>query len=68
MTQGKNLEELQKNIQDVSRLYFSLLKKGENVLKGKHLISLSYDSHGTLTNSISTEIDQDLKKRMIHFS
>ncbi len=64
-TQGYSIQELQENIQDVSQLYFGLLKDGYKVLKGKHLISAWFDHHGSITNPLSQTITQDITQKMI---
>ncbi|MCP4524009.1 MAG: type II toxin-antitoxin system HicB family antitoxin [Candidatus Gracilibacteria bacterium] len=67
-TQGYDLKELQDNLQDISYLYFDMIKDGEKPFKKQKLINLKYNQHGEITNNISKNLDQDFEKKVIQIS
>ena len=64
-TQGYDLNELKDNLQDVSNMYFDMIKEGKKPYKAKTLINLTYNKDGKITNNISKELNQDFKEKMI---
>ncbi len=67
-TQGYNTKELQENLQDLSNMYFSMIKEWKKPFKHSKIINLKYNKDGKITNNISKEIDQDIKTKMIQIS
>lgn len=64
-TQGYNLWELQDNVQEVSEMYFDMIKEWEKPYKTDYFITLKYNKDGKITNDFSKEIDKSIEKKMI---
>ncbi len=64
-TQGYSKEELQDNLQDLSNMYFAMIKEWKKPFKHSYLISLQYNKDGKITNDLKQEIDQTFEKKMI---
>ncbi len=66
VTQWYDIAELKDNIEEVSQLYFWLLKDGEKVLKGRNLVYLWFDKNAKITNTLSENSYQNIREKMIH--
>ena len=64
-TQWYDLKELEYNIQDLSGLYFDMIKDWEKPYKAPYVVNVNFNKDGQITNNISKEIEKDLKKKMI---
>jgi len=64
-TQGYNLEELQDNVQEVSEMYFDMIKEWKKPFKHSKIINLKYNQNGQITNNISKEINQNFEEKVI---
>ncbi len=64
-TQGYSLEELKNNIQEVSEMYFDMIKEWEKPFNTQYLINLKYNKNGKITNDFSKEISETFEKKMI---
>jgi len=64
-TQWYNLEELQENLQDISNMYFEMIKEWKKPFKASRLINLTYNKNGKITNNISKEINQNIEEKVI---
>lgn len=67
-TQWYDLQELESNLQDLSNMYFQMIKDGEKPFKSSKLIQITYDKHGKITNNISKELDKDIEEKMIQIN
>jgi len=65
-TQGYSTLELKENLQDISNMYFQMIKEWKKPFKHSKIINLKYNKNGQITNNISKEIDKDFKEKMIH--
>jgi len=67
-TQWYDLKELQENLQDLSNMYFQMIKEWKRPFKHSKIINLKYNKNGQITNNISKEIDQNIEKKVIQIS
>ncbi len=64
-TQWYDLNELKENLEDISWMYFDMIREGEKPFKSKYFINLTYNKDGKITNNFSKEINQDFGKVLI---
>lgn len=64
-TQWYDLDELKENLEDVSKMYFDMIKDWERPFKSKYFINLTYNKDGKITNNFTKEINQDFAKTLI---
>lgn len=64
-TQWTTLEELRENVQEVSEMYFDMIREWEKPYNTQYIINLKYNKDGKITNDFSKEIDQTIEKKMI---
>ena len=64
-TQGYDLDELKDNLQDLSNMYFDMIKEWKRPYKASKLINLTYNKNGEITNNISKDLNQDIKEKVI---
>jgi len=67
-TQWYDLEELQDNLQDISTMYFNMIKDWEKPFKSSKLINLKYNKNGKITNNISKELNKNIEEKMIQIN
>jgi len=68
VTQWHDLNELKDNIEDVSNMYFDMIKDWEQVLKWKNIVYINFDKHGKITDAITQKSYLDLRKEVIHLA
>jgi len=64
-TQWYDLEELKFNIQEVSDMYFDMIKDWEKPFKTNYFINLNYNKDGKITNDFRKELNKTVEKKMI---
>jgi predicted RNase H-like HicB family nuclease len=64
-TQWYYIYELQENLQDISNMYFQMIKEWKRPYKASKFINLTYNKNGEITNNISKEINKNIEEKMI---
>ena len=64
-TQGYNLDELKDNVQEISYMYFDMIKEWKKLFKADYLINLTYDKNGKITNDFRKSFGETIEKKMI---
>lgn len=64
-TQWHSLDELQDNLQDISNMYFDMIKEWKRPFKASKLINLTYNKNGKITNNISKELDINIEEKVM---
>lgn len=58
-TFAENKEELSKNIEEVTWMYFDMIKEWENVLEWDNILYLNFDKNGKITSDFSKEFNKN---------
>lgn len=64
-TQWYDIDELKENLQDISNMYFQMIKEWKRPYKASKFINLTYNKNGEITNNISKEINKNIEEKMI---